>query len=150
MVVKISITAEIDENNFEEIKRMEHHAEAITEAYPELENIHVKVEADNYIQNTMPSNTPKFTKKEETVIQKISDLAGDFKCYDNTLSHEETLTLCYLLEELKEFRENGMTVDEIIETVHELENAKCAIEQYQENEKRLISEAATKCDCDYC
>lgn len=149
MVVKISITAEIDENNFEEIKKMEHHAEAITEAYPELDNIHVKVQPDNsfYVQ-AKPSSNASFSEEESNVIEHISNLSGDFKCYNNQISHKQSLILDNLLQELKEFRKNGITVEKIIETERELANTQTMIEQLQENEKRLLSEAAAKCD--YC
>lgn len=46
MQIKILITAETEEKNFPEIKRMEHHAEFITENFPELQHIHVEVSAE--------------------------------------------------------------------------------------------------------
>jgi hypothetical protein len=42
--VKIEITAYLNnDEDYDEIKRMEHHAEGITAEYPELQNIHVEV-----------------------------------------------------------------------------------------------------------
>ena len=42
--IKIVILANVDENNIEEIKKLEHHAEGIFEAYPELQDATVTVE----------------------------------------------------------------------------------------------------------
>lgn len=44
--VKVEIFADVEENNVDEIKKMSHHAEGITEEYPELENISVRVVFD--------------------------------------------------------------------------------------------------------
>lgn len=52
--IKIVILANVDENNIEEIKKLEHHAEGIFEAYPELQDATVTVETpdtDNSIQD---------------------------------------------------------------------------------------------------
>ena len=42
--------------------------------------------------------------QEEQIIQKISNLAGDYKCYDERLSHNEALILCNMLTELQHYR----------------------------------------------
>ena len=41
---------------------------------------------------------------EQKVFEHISNLAGDYKCWDNTISHDEALVLYSLLEELKKYR----------------------------------------------
>lgn len=51
------------------------------------------------------------TENEQKIINKISDLSGDYKCYDNRISHEESLVLDRLLSENQQYREIG-TVEE--------------------------------------
>ena len=42
--------------------------------------------------------------QEEQIIQKISNLAGDYKCFDHRISHDEALILCNMLAELQRYR----------------------------------------------
>ena len=51
------------------------------------------------------------TENEQKIIEKISDLSGDYKCYDNTISHEESLVLDGLLSEIQQYRAIG-TIEE--------------------------------------
>lgn len=51
------------------------------------------------------------TENEQKIINKISDLSGDYKCYDNRINHEESLVLDRLLSENQQYRAIG-TVEE--------------------------------------
>ena len=48
---------------------------------------------------------------EAEVIEHISNLAGDYKCWDKKINHEESLILYNLLEEIQQYRAIG-TVEE--------------------------------------
>lgn len=50
---------------------------------------------------------------EQMAIEHIRNLAGDYKCWDDRISHEESLILCKLLDELEQYRALG-TVEEIL------------------------------------
>lgn len=47
------------------------------------------------------------TENEQKIINKISDLSGDYKCYDNRINHEESLVLDRLLSEIQQYRAIG-------------------------------------------
>lgn len=49
---------------------------------------------------------------EQMAVEHIRNLAGDYKCWDDRLSREESLILCKLLEELEQYRALG-TVEEL-------------------------------------
>ena len=48
---------------------------------------------------------------ENEVFEHISDLAGDYKCFDEKISHQESLILCNLIKEIQQYRAIG-TVEE--------------------------------------
>ena len=48
---------------------------------------------------------------ENEVFEHISDLAGDYKCFDEKISHRESLILCNLIEEIQQYRAIG-TIEE--------------------------------------
>lgn len=48
---------------------------------------------------------------ENEVFEHISNLAGDYKCFDEKISHRESLILCNLIEEIQQYRAIG-TVEE--------------------------------------
>ena len=50
---------------------------------------------------------------EQMAIEHIGNLAGDYKCWDDRISREESLILCKLLDELEQYRALG-TVEEIL------------------------------------
>ena len=56
------------------------------------------------------------TENEIKMIEKISNLSGDYKCYDNTISHEESLILDRLLTEIQQYRAIG-TSTQIFEKI---------------------------------
>ena len=49
---------------------------------------------------------------EQMAIKHIGNLAGDYKCWDDRISREESLILCKLLDELEQYRALG-TVEEL-------------------------------------
>ena len=49
---------------------------------------------------------------EQMAIEHIGNLAGDYKCWDDKISREESLILCKLLDELEQYRAFG-TVEEL-------------------------------------
>ena len=49
---------------------------------------------------------------ESEVFEHIGDLAGDYKCFDEKISHQESLILCNLIEEVQQYRAIG-TVEDI-------------------------------------
>ena len=49
---------------------------------------------------------------ENEVFKHISNLAGDYKCFDEKISHRESLILCNLIEEIQQYRAIG-TVEEL-------------------------------------
>lgn len=49
---------------------------------------------------------------EQMAIEHIGNLAGDYKCWDDKISREESLILCKLLDELEQYRALG-TVEEL-------------------------------------
>lgn len=49
---------------------------------------------------------------ENEVFEHISNLAGDYKCFDEKISHQESLILCNLIEEIQQYRAIG-TVEEV-------------------------------------
>ena len=61
------------------------------------------------------------TENEQKIINKISDLSGDYKCYDNRINREESLVLDRLLSENQQYREIG-TVEKIKEELDRLRN----------------------------
>ena len=48
---------------------------------------------------------------ENEVFEHISNLAGDYKCFDEKISHQESLILCNLIEEIQQYRAIG-TIEE--------------------------------------
>lgn len=48
---------------------------------------------------------------ENEVFEHIGDLAGDYKCFDEKISHQESLILCNLIEEIQQYRAIG-TIEE--------------------------------------
>ena len=48
---------------------------------------------------------------ENEVFEHIGDLAGDYKCFDEKISHQESLILCNLIEEVQQYRAIG-TIEE--------------------------------------
>lgn len=50
---------------------------------------------------------------EHMAVEHIRNLAGDYKCWDDRISREESLILCKLLDELEQYRTLG-TVEEIL------------------------------------
>ena len=53
---------------------------------------------------------------ENEVFEHISNLAGDYKCFDEKISHQESLILCNLIEEIQQYRAIG-TVEDIQEVM---------------------------------
>lgn len=51
------------------------------------------------------------TENEVKVIKHINDLSGDYKCYDEKLTHEEALLLDKLLSEIQAYQAIG-TIEE--------------------------------------
>lgn len=49
---------------------------------------------------------------ENEVFEHISNLAGDYKCFDEKISHQESLMLCNLIEEIQQYRAIG-TVEQL-------------------------------------
>lgn len=49
---------------------------------------------------------------ENEVFEHIGDLAGDYKCFDEKISHQESLILCNLIEEVQQYRAIG-TMEEV-------------------------------------
>ena len=49
---------------------------------------------------------------ENEVFEHISNLAGDYKCFDEKISHQESLILCNLIEEIQQYRAIG-TVEQL-------------------------------------
>ena len=49
---------------------------------------------------------------EQMAVEHIRNLAGDYKCWDDRISREESLILCNLLDELEQYRALG-TVEEL-------------------------------------
>lgn len=45
---------------------------------------------------------------EQMAIEHIRNLAGDYKCWDDKISHEESLILCKLLDKLEQYRTLGI------------------------------------------
>ena len=66
------------------------------------------------------------TENEVKVIKHINDLSGDYKCYDEKLTHEEALLLDKLLSEVQAYRAIG--------TVEELQALKEKAEPYKPQE----------------
>ena len=64
---------------------------------------------------------------ENEVLEHVSNLAGDYKCFDEKLTHEESLILCNLIEEIQQYRAIG-TIDEF-KALKEKSAAKKAIER---------------------
>lgn len=52
------------------------------------------------------------TEKEAKAIEHIKNLADDYKCWSERISHEESLVLCKLLKEIQQYRAIG-TVEEL-------------------------------------
>lgn len=73
---------------------------------------------------------------ENEVFEHISDLAGDYKCFDEKISHQESLILCNLIEEIQQYRAIG-TVEEF-KALKEKNVAKKPIGEY------------TQCKCSVC
>lgn len=48
---------------------------------------------------------PKPFEKFKSTEEHISFLAGDYKCWDNRLTHEEALELCHILEQMNDVKE---------------------------------------------
>lgn len=53
---------------------------------------------------------------EQMAIEHIGNLAGDYKCWDDRISREESLILCKLLDELEQYRALG-TAEEILKVL---------------------------------
>lgn len=53
----------------------------------------------------------RMSMTENEVFEHISNLAGDYKCFDEKISHQESLILCNLIEEVQQYRAIG-TIEE--------------------------------------
>lgn len=82
---------------------------------------------------------------EAKVIKKINNLAGDYKCWDNKINHEESLTLCNLLEELQQYIAIGSV--EQFQVLKEKSEPKDVIYNFIE---RLSNETVYECFCPTC
>lgn len=82
---------------------------------------------------------------ENEVFEHISNLAGDYKCFDEKISHQESLILCNLIEEIQQYRAIG-TVEEF-RILKELKNEHRKIgniEGYNKGYAKAIDEFAEK------
>ena len=85
---------------------------------------------------------------ENEVFEHIGDLAGDYKCFDEKISHQESLILCNLIEEVQQYRAIG-TVEEF-KTLKEKKNVLpiATIKISKEDMQKMVDEKVAQIDLD--
>ena len=81
------------------------------------------------------------TENEEKIIKRINNLSGDYKCYDEKLTHEEALLLSKLLSKIQQYRNIG-TIEECEEAIEK--------QQAMEVKEVLLPNGRTGYECGYC
>lgn len=80
---------------------------------------------------------------ENEVFEHIGDLAGDYKCFDEKISHQESLILCNLIEEVQQYRAIG-TIEEFKALKVENEELHCEIQAINATMDLLENEIRAK------
>lgn len=86
---------------------------------------------------------------ENEVFEHISNLAGDYKCFDEKISHQESLILCNLIEEIQQYRAIG-TVEEFKALKEKATSKKVIVKKSEIIELDICNKKGNIHLCPYC